>query len=170
MEMPTTLAEAFNRQIDLELESSTAYLQMAAYFDDRSLSGFAAWMRVQSEEERAHALKFFDYVLERGNHVQLGSLPAPPGGFDSPVSVFAAALEQERKVSQAIGDLYRQASEAADAASFPLLQWFLEEQVEEEATVSEILDQLRMIGDNGAALLLLDRELGARTAGEDGDR
>ena len=169
MEMPRDLADAFNRQIDLELESSNAYLQMAAYFEDRSLSGFASWMRVQSEEERAHALKFFDYVLERGNDVQLGSLPAPPGGFDSPVSVFAAALEQERRVSQSIGELYRLATETADAASFPLLQWFLEEQVEEEATVSEIVDQLEMIGDNGAALLLLDRELGARTAGEDDD-
>ncbi len=163
MEMSQPLAEAFNRQIDLEMESSNAYLQMAAFFEDRSLSGFASWMRVQSDEERAHALKFFDYVLERGNQVQLGSLPAPPGGFGSAVEVFAAALEQERRVSQSIGELYRLATEAADAASFPLLQWFLEEQIEEEATVSELLDQLRMVDGNGAATLLLDRELGART-------
>lgn len=167
MQMPQPLAESFNRQIDLELESSNAYLQMAAYFEDQSLSGFAAWMRVQSEEERAHALKFFDYVLDRGNRVELGTLPAPAGGFDSPASVFAAALEQERRVSKAIGELYVKATESGDAASFPLLQWFLEEQVEEESTVSEILDQLTMIEGNGAALLLLDRELGSRTLEEE---
>ncbi len=169
MEMPQSLAHAFNTQIDLELESSNAYLQMAAYFEDRSLSGFASWMRVQSEEERVHALKFFDYVLDRGNVVQLGPLPAPAGGFESPADVFAVALEQERRVTRAIGELYQEASAAADAASFPLLQWFLAEQVEEEAAISELLAQLRMIEGNGAALLLLDRELGGRTAGAEGE-
>ena len=165
--MPHELAEAFNRQIDLELESSLAYLQMAAYFESHSLSGFAQWMRVQSEEEREHALKFFDYVLDRGNEVALGALKSPPSGYDSHAAVFAAALQQEQAVTASISRLYKLATEAADAASFPLLQWFLEEQVEEEATVSELVDQLEMIGDNGAALLLLDRELGGRTADED---
>ena len=163
MKMPDDLAKAFNDQIVLELESSLAYLQMAAYFEYASLKGLAAWMRVQSEEEHAHAMRFFDYVLDRGNAVTLGSPEAPPADFDSPLSVFRTALSQEQKVSESISTLYAKASQAADVASFPLLQWFLTEQVEEESTVSEIIDQLELIADDGAALLLLDRELGTRT-------
>jgi ferritin len=162
MKMTPVLADAFNRQITLELESSLAYLQMAAYFDGRSLKGMSSWMRVQSDEERAHALKFFDYVLSRGNEVSLGSNEAPTANFDSPAGVFELALAQEHKVSASIAELYRTASNEADAASFPLLQWFLQEQVEEEATVSEILDQLQLIGSDGGALLMLDRELAGR--------
>lgn len=163
MKMKPELAAAFNRQITLEMESSLAYLQMSAWFDAKSLSGMASWMRVQAEEERAHALKFFDFVLERGNDVTMETIPGPDAsGFETPVDVFSAALDQERKVSTAIADLYDKAATLRDATSFPLLQWFLEEQVEEESTVSEIVDQLSMIGDSGAALLLLDRELGAR--------
>ncbi len=163
MKMTPALADAFNRQITLELESSLAYLQMAAYFDARSLKGMSSWMRVQSEEERAHALRFFDYVLSRGNDVSLGANEAPPAAFDSPAGVFELALAQEQKVSASISELYRTATAEADAASFPLLQWFLQEQVEEEATVSEILDQLQLIGADGGALLMLDRELAGRT-------
>lgn len=163
MKMSPTLAEAFNRQITLELESSLAYLQMAAYFDARSLKGMSSWMRVQSEEERAHALKFFDYVLSRGNDVVIGATAAPVGSFESAADVFELALAQERKVSASISELYKAATSDADAASFPLLQWFLQEQVEEEATVSEILDQLQLIGNDGGALLMLDRELAGRT-------
>lgn len=165
MKMPDSLAGQFNQQITLELASSLAYLQMAAFFESRSLKGMAAWMRIQSEEERLHALKFFDYVLDRGNDVQIGGTDAPSMAFEKPVDVFRAALAQEEHVSAAIKGLYRAATDEADASSFPLLQWFLEEQVEEEATVSEIVDQLEMIGDDGGALLLLDRELGGRTAG-----
>ncbi|MFO7548597.1 MAG: ferritin [Acidimicrobiia bacterium] len=162
MEMKPQLAEAFNRHIALELESSLAYLQMAAYFEAASLPGMASWMRLQSEEERAHALKFFDFLLDRGNDVTLVALGAPRSEFESPADVFHTALEQEQKVSAAIAELHRTATEAGDAASYALLQWFLEEQVEEEATVGQILDQLRLAGDEGTALLLLDRELGAR--------
>ena len=163
MKMSPALAEAFNRQITLELESSLAYLQMAAYFDARSLKGMSSWMRVQSEEERAHALRFFDYVLSRGNDVAIGSTAAPVPSFSSAAEVFELALAQEQKVSASIAELYKAASADADAASFPLLQWFLQEQVEEEATVSEILDQLQLIGGDGGALLMLDRELAGRT-------
>lgn len=166
MQMKPELSEAFNRQITLEMESSLAYLQMAAWFEAKSLTGMATWMRMQAEEERAHGLKFFEYVLERGNEVNLDTIPGPDtSGFEAPIDVFRTALAQEQKVSAAIAALYDAASDARDAASFPLLQWFLEEQVEEESTVSEIVDQLAMIGDNGAAMLLLDRELGARTPG-----
>ncbi len=168
MKMPDSLAGQFNQQITLELASSLAYLQMAAFLEARSLKGMAAWMRIQAEEERVHALKFFDYVLDRGNDVHIGGTDAPSMDFEKPVDVFRAALAQEEHVSAAIKDLYRAATDEADASSFPLLQWFLEEQVEEEATVSEIVDQLEMIGDDGGALLLLDRELGGRTNGAEG--
>ncbi len=165
MEMTPDLSAALNRQVVLELEASLAYLQMSAHFEAASLPGMASWMRAQSEEEHAHALRFFDHVLDRGGSVVLGDIPAPRTDFESPADVFAAALDQERKVSAAVSDLYRLALTTGDVASLPLLQWFLEEQIEEEATVSEILDQVRMVGDDGAALLLLDRELGSRVAG-----
>lgn len=163
MQMKPELADAYNRQIVLELESSLAYLQMAAHFEAAGLAGMASWMRLQSEEERAHALKFFDFVLDRGNEVVLGAVGAPRAEFAGPQEVFGVALEQERRVSAAISELYRLASEVGDAASFALLQWFLEEQVEEESTVGGILDRLRLAGDDGPALLQLDRELASRS-------
>jgi ferritin len=164
MEMSPGLEEAFNRQITLELESSLAYLQMAAHLEHRSLTGMSSWMRIQSEEERSHALRFVDYVLDRGNEVRIGAIVAPGGEFAAVTDVFRAALEHERTVSAAIRDLYQAASTEMDVASYPLLQWFLQEQVEEEATVTSIIDQLELIGDDGGALLVLDRELGGRTA------
>lgn len=165
MKMSETLAAKFNDQITLEFESSIAYLQMAAYFDARSLKGMAEWMRVQSEEERAHALRFFDFLLDRGNEVHIGTIPAPHLELESASGAFKTALAQEERVSEAIRALYRVATEDADAASYPLLQWFLEEQVEEESTVSEIVDRLELVGEDGGALLELDRELGARAPG-----
>ena len=164
MKMSDTLAETFNRQIDLELASSIAYLQMAAYFDGRSLPGMATWMRMQSEEERAHALKFFDHVLNRGNSVALGAGEAPKTDFTSAVDAFETALAHEQRVSKAISDLYTAALADGDSSSFGLLQWFLDEQIEEESTVSDIVEQLKLIGEDGGALLLLDRELGQRQA------
>lgn len=162
MRMSPDLETAFNRQITMELESSTAYLQMAAYLSGRSLTGMAGWMRAQAAEEREHALRFLDFVLDRGNEVVIGAMEAPRTGFASPQDVFENALAQEKKVSSAITELYQLASREADAASFPLLQWFLEEQVEEEATVSEIIDRLALAGSSGSALLQLDRELAGR--------
>jgi ferritin len=166
MKMPETLAEQFNRQIDLELASSIAYLQMAAYFDARSLPGMAAWMRIQSEEERMHALRFFDHVLDRGNSIALGAGEAPRTDFSSVVDAFEAALAQEQRVSASISDLYAAALSAGDSASLALLQWFLDEQIEEESTVSDIVEQLKMVGEDGGALLLLDRELGQRRSSQ----
>lgn len=162
MKMSAQLAEKFNRQIDLELASSIAYLQMAAYFDARSLPGMASWMRIQSEEERMHALKFFDHVLDRGNTIALGAIEAPKTDFTSAVDVFEAALTQEQKVSESISGLYGAALSDGDSASFALLQWFLDEQIEEESTVDDIVAQLKMIGTDGGALLVLDRELAQR--------
>lgn len=164
MKMPDVLAKAFNEQITMELGSSLAYLQMVAHLESKNLTGMAAWMRLQSEEERQHALRFLQFVLDRGNPVTLGSIDAPQSDFDSVESVFAASLAQEQEVTAAIHDLYRSASDSGDLASFPFLQSFIEEQNEEEATVETILDRVRLAGGDPSAILILDRELGARTA------
>lgn len=163
MKISERLNQAINQQIVLEMESAWAYLQMAGYFEQRSLPGMANWMRLQSEEERSHALKFFEHVHDRDGEVTLGGIPAPKADFGSVAEVFAHSLDQERRVTQAIEDLYQLCLQQGELASLPLLQWFLEEQVEEEASVSEILGQVEMIDEDGTALLLLDRELGQRT-------
>lgn len=160
--MSPKLQDAYNDQITLEFASSYAYLQMAAFLDDANLPGFANWMRQQAEEERVHAMKFFDFVLDRGNQIELRSIPAPSSDYTSPLSAFEASLAHEQKVTASIHDLYSQANDESDFESLPLLHWFITEQVEEEATVSELIEQIAMAGDNGAALLLLDRELGTR--------
>jgi|SRR5680860_1515 len=163
MAMSSELEQAFNDQITLEFSSEYVYLQMGAFFEDRDLPGFAQWMRLQAAEERAHALKFFDFLLDMGNVVRLGAIEAPRPSFDSTVEVFEASLAHEKRVTASIHDLYGRCSAAGEFHALPLLHWFIDEQVEEEAGVSQIVQQLKMAGDNGAALLFLDRELGART-------
>lgn len=165
MRLPEKLEEAFNAQINRELSSSMAYLQMSAYFADRDLNGMAAWMRAQSEEERDHAYTFLDFVLDRGNPAAIGAIDAPDTAYENIEAVFAAALEQEQAVTLAIHDLYRLATEEGDLGSYPLLQAFISEQNEEEATVASILERIRLAGDDSGAILLLDNELGARGSG-----
>ncbi len=162
MKMPDDLAATYNDQITMELGSSVAYLQMAAYFEGKNLIGMASWMRQQAEEETAHAHKFMNFVLGRGNDVQIGDIPAPVSAFSSTEQVFEAALAQEQAVSKSIHDIYRLASEKGDLASYPLLQWFIDEQNEEESTVDTILERVRLAGGDSSAILLLDAELGAR--------
>ncbi len=162
MRMPDDLAKAFNKQVTMELGSATSYLQMAAYFSDRNLVGMSSWMRGQAQEERAHADRFIDFVLDRGNQVTIGDVPAPRADFSGPEEVFEASLEQERSVTEAIHDLYRLATDLGDLASFPFLQAFIAEQNEEESTVETILDRVRLAGGDSGALFLLDHELGAR--------
>jgi ferritin len=164
MKMPDDLAKAFNAQITKELASSVAYLQMSAHFEGENLTGMATWMRMQSQEEKEHADRFIDFVLDRGNTVEIGVIDAPPSSFDSVATVFEAALAQEQAVTQSIHDLYRLASDEGDLASFPLLQWFINEQNEEEATVETILERIRLAGAESSAVLLLDTELGSRTS------
>jgi ferritin len=160
--MPEDLESAFNRQVTMELTSATAYLQMAAWFADGNLVGMSAWMRAQAGEERAHADRFVDFILDRGNRVQIGDIPAPVAEFDGPEHAFHAALDQERAVTEAIHDLYRLASDRGDLASFPFLQAFISEQNEEESTVQTILDRLKLAAGDSGAIFLLDHELGAR--------
>lgn len=163
MKMPDDLTEGFNDQITMELASSVAYLQMAAYFEQENLPGMASWIKHQAEEEKEHAYRFFEFVASRGNPVKIGAIEAPASQFDSVETVFATALAQEQSVTRAIHDLYRLAIDRGDLASLPFLQSFIEEQNEEEATVEAILDRVRLADGESSAILLLDHELGSRS-------
>jgi len=156
------LLDAMNEQINKELYSAYLYLSMAAYLDSENLSGFAHWMRAQAQEEQEHALKFYDHIYERGGRVTLQAIDEPPAGFESPLAVFEETLAHERKVTGLINNLYAIALEQNDYASQAFLQWFVSEQVEEEDNASRILETLKMVGDKGQALVMLDRELGQR--------
>lgn len=156
------MQKAINEQIRDELYSAYLYLSMAAYFEDASLPGFGHWMRLQSQEEVEHAMKFYDFVNERGGRVTLHAIDQPPVAFDSPLDIFEMTLEHERKVTAKINGLYELALEESDYPAQVMLHWFIEEQVEEEDSAGEILETLRMIGDRTQGLLMLDRELARR--------
>jgi ferritin len=160
------LQNAINGQIQHEFYSAYLYLSMSAHFETVHLPGCARWMRLQSQEEAAHAMKLFDFVLEREGRVVLQAIEQPPAQFKSPVTVFQQALEHERKVTGMIHRLYELAAKENDYATQVMLQWFIEEQVEEERTANDIVEQLKMIGDQPAALFILDKDVGARGAGE----
>ncbi len=153
---------ALNEQIVHELYASHYYLSMSAHFERTGYPGFARWMRAQADEEREHALRIFEFVNDREGRVSLGRIDAPPVEFGSPLDVFKAALAHERKVTALIGALYRVAVEEGDYPTQVMLQWFVNEQVEEEKVASDIVDRLRLAGENTSALLLLDTELGQR--------
>lgn len=157
-----SLQGALNEQVRHEIYSGHVYLSMSAWFESRSLPGFAAWMRTQYEEELMHALKIFDFINERGGRAEVGAIEAPPRDWASPLAAFEAAYENEKKVSGMINDLYDLASTENDHASQVMLQWFITEQVEEEAITSLAVDQLRLAGEDGSALLMLDQQYGAR--------
>ncbi|MFQ5846337.1 MAG: ferritin [Candidatus Methylomirabilales bacterium] len=158
------LQDAINTQIKHEFYSAYLYLSMAAHFETVHLQGCARWMRVQSEEEASHAMKLFDFIQGRGARVVLQAVEQPPAQFKSAVDVFQQALEHERKVTGMIHHLYELAAKENDYATQVMLQWFITEQVEEERTAGDIVEQLTMIGDQPAALLMLDKQLGARGA------
>ena len=156
------MQDAINEQIKNELYSAYLYLSMAAYGEAANLPGFAHWMRLQNQEEVLHAVKFFDFVNSRGGRVVLQAIDQPPVEFESPLDVFEKTLEHERKVTALIHQLYELALEENDYATQAMLQWFIEEQVEEEQSAAQVVETLKMIGDNTHALLMLDRELGSR--------
>ena len=156
------LESAINDQIQRELASAYIYLSMAAYFEANTFPGFANWMRIQFHEEQFHAFKFFDYVYDRGGEVQLQPIEGPPIEFDSPIAIFEQTLAHEQFVTRHIHELYELAQEEKDYPSQILLQWFIDEQVEEEKNAGDILDMLKMIKGNPHALLMLDRDYGSR--------
>jgi ferritin len=162
--MHARVLEAINRQINSELAASYSYLAMSAYCDAHKFTGAARWLRMQSQEEQMHAMKLFDFVLARDQRVELQAIERPTSEFRSVAEVFERALQQEQEVSRQIDSLYEVAFNEKAFAAVAELQWFLTEQVEEEKTAREIVAKFKMIGEDAASLLDLDRELGARSA------
>lgn len=156
---------ALNDQINAELGSAYVYLAMAAHFEESNLTGSARWMRRQAKEEVGHAMKIFDFVHDRDGHVTLAAVPQPPGQFGSPVELWEQVLKHEQGVSARIHKLYALAGAENDYPTQTMLQWFIDEQVEEEKTAKTILEQARMIGSSSSAIYFLDRHLG-KDAGE----
>jgi ferritin len=159
-----SLTEALNDQLKHELYSEYLYLAMSAYCDDRNLPGFAHWMRLQADEERDHAMRFFDFIQDRDGRAVLQALPQPPRDFGSPVELFEKVLAHEQEISSLIDQLYRKAAAEQDHATQVFLEWFISEQVEEEKTAKQVLETLRLAGESNVGLLMVDRELGGRTA------
>lgn len=157
------IQEALNQQINAEFYSSYEYLAMSAYFESVNLSGFAQWMRLQSQEEYGHAIKFYDYMQQVDGKITLMKIDPPSGGWKSPLDVFQETYAHEQKVTKSIYSLVELAMSEKDFATNNFLQWFVSEQVEEEATALKILEKIKLIGDNKSALFLLDREMSQRS-------
>lgn len=155
--------QAFNSQLNEELFSSYLYLSMAAHFEAKNLKGFAHWFRIQSQEEYGHALKFFNFILQKGGKVSLTQVATPKTEWNSIAEVFNDTLKHEQKITDLINKLVEVSMEEKDYAAHTFLQWFVTEQVEEEANVEEIIQKIEMIGDNKSGLFLLDNELGSRS-------
>lgn len=156
------MEQAINTQINKELYSEYLYLSMEMYFQSKSLKGFANWMHIQTLEERAHTERMMAYLNDAGGRVVLEVIEKPPMEFDSAVHVFEETLKHERLVTGMINNLVQLAREENDNAAYAMLQWFVTEQVEEEATADEFVQQLNILGDNGYGLLMLDREMAGR--------
>lgn len=157
-----SMQDAMNDQINKELYSSYLYLSMAAYFEDKNLPGFARWMRIQEAEEREHAMKFYDFILERGGKVTLKTIDAPKTEWKSTLEVAEEVAAHEAKVTASIHALYELALKEKDYPAQVMLQWFITEQVEEEKNAAEIVANLKLIEERGTAVLMLDHRLGKR--------
>jgi len=162
MVLKQKIEKALNKQINAELWSAYLYLSMSAYFESINLSGFANWMRVQAQEEVGHAMKFYTHVIERRGRVIVSAITAPPTTWKSPLNVFEDAFKHEQKVTGVIHDIANMAAAEKDHATVSMLQWFIDEQVEEEASTDAIVQKLKMIGTNTSGLYMLDRELAQR--------
>ena len=153
---------AFNRHMNAEMYSSNLYLAMSAWCESEGLRGCAHWMLEQSREEALHVMKFFDFVLARGGTVKLAAIEAPPSSWESPLAIFEAAHQHECDVTKRIFALVDEVDGVRDHAARVFLDWFVNEQVEEEATVADIVARLRRVGDDGRGILLIDQELQQR--------
>lgn len=158
-----TMEAALNQQINEEMYSAYIYLSMANYFEATGLRGFASWMRVQSQEESAHADRFVNYVNDRGGRVILRAIAEPPSDWDSPVAAFENVAKHEAFITDCINKLSTQAAEEKDHATHNFLEWFVGEQVEEEANANDSLGRLKLADGAPGAMLFLDQEFGART-------
>ncbi|MGB0872895.1 MAG: ferritin [Solirubrobacterales bacterium] len=161
-----SVQEALNEQVKHEFYSAHVYLAMCAWFEDQGLPGFASWMRMQYQEELGHGIRIFDFINDRDGKVIIEGVDAPPTSWDSPLAAFEAAYENEKAVSKSIDDLYDLAGKENDHATRVMLQWFITEQVEEEASTKQAVDRLKLAGNDSSALLVLDQQLGSRTSAE----
>ena len=157
-----TMEKALNTQVNRELYSAYLYLAMSSYFETVNMKGFARWMRVQAKEEQEHAMKFFDHLLERGGTVSLKTLETPAEKWSSNLEAFKEVLAHEEMISTSINNLYEIALKEKDYPAQVMLQWFINEQVEEEKNANDILAQLGMIDAHGTAVLMLDKQLAKR--------
>jgi ferritin len=156
------MQDAINEQINKEMYSSYLYLSMAAYFESTGLPGAAKWMRVQSEEETEHAMKFFEHLIDRGGKVELKPIAAPEIEWAGPMAAFEAVLQHEQFVTKSINDLYEVALKEKDYPAQVLLQWYINEQVEEEKNAAAVIDNMNRIEAHETAVLQLDHQLGKR--------
>jgi len=161
------MQEALNAQVNAEFSAFYTYLSMSAFFEAESLSGFATWMLHHAEEEQMHAMKIYNFINERGGQVELRGLGDPKTKWDSPLAAFEDALEHERKVTYLINQLVNLAIEENDHATNSFLQWFVDEQVEEEKVVDDVIQDLKRVGDSNLAIFMLDRELGVADHAEE---
>jgi len=157
-----TIQKAFNEQIKKELDSAYLYLSMAAYFDSQNLEGMSHWMKVQAKEEFKHAMKFYEHINERGGRVELFGLEKPVKEWKDPFEVFKHVYEHEQKVTASINDLVELAERENDRAAYVFLQWFVNEQIEEEANASKIVQTFEKIKDSPVGIIMMDRELAKR--------
>lgn len=167
--MHERMRAALNQQVNHELQAFYTYLSMASWFEAESLPGFASWMRAQADEEKEHAERIIRHLHDRNGRVELDALERPPRSYDDVVDVMRAALEHEREVTSHIHDLVELAEDVEDHAAESMLEWFVDEQVEEERTFTVLLDQLERAGDSGAGIMMLDDRLGRRGGGSGGD-
>jgi ferritin len=157
-----SVEDALNEQVKNEFYAAFTYLSMSAYFNGANLDGFANWMRIQSQEEMGHAMKIFNFILDRGGRVHLRAIEEPPSTFKSPLDAFEKALEHEQRVTQMINRLLELAVKENDYPTQGMLQWFITEQVEEEKSASMAVEQLKMVGEDNAGLLMLNMKMGER--------
>lgn len=160
--LTASVENAINDQVNHEFQAAYLYLSMSSHFETRGLPGFARWMRLQSQEEVQHGMKLFDYLHARDGRARLRAIEAPPAEFGTPTQVAKQVLDHERRVTALINKLYEVAAQERDYVTAAQLQWFLTEQVEEEKSAGDLVQRLEIAADNANALLLLDRELGAR--------
>jgi len=157
-----SIQDALNHQVNLEQYSAQLYLAMSAHCETKSFRGFAQWLRVQSQEETAHAMKLVGFLLDRGGRLELSAIQSPPQEFGSITQVFERILEHERLITQSINALFELSRAEKDYASEITLQWYVTEQVEEEANAGQILDQLKAVGEQGGGIWYLDSKMGKR--------
>ena len=156
------MEKALNEQVNAEMYSAYLYLSMESWFKSQNLNGFANWMRVQTQEEMVHAMKIYEFVIERGGKMILKTIEGPETKWDSPLDVFEAVSKHEQKVTGLVNDLVDLAIKEKDHATNNFLQWFVNEQVEEEASSDELVKQLKLMKDAPGGMFMLDRELGQR--------